>query len=274
MTRLVSEQVRNIPGQLAGYDFDLKKRTGATLKEIAIEAAGFNNDALTIRTRKVAVVPITAGQGAITFFVEAVKSIAVYLGFDAFITSAPDVTGFAEAYRSRADLVIMADDCLYTTINLKTGKVIDNDQATAAGYCTALSKMAGGLTGKKVLLIGAGPVGRAAGNLLALSGAWLIIYDIDREKETTLASSIEREYGIEVTVGLSLKKALKCKPIIFDASPGQSIIKAEDVSRETYVAAPGIPLGIDRGALEIVKMRLVHDCLEIGTAVMLFSALV
>jgi pyrrolysine biosynthesis protein PylD len=274
LTRLVSDQVRNIPGELAAYDLELKNKTGFTLREIAMEAAGLRKDVTVNQNRKVAVVPITAGQGTISCFVEAVSSIAAYLDFDPFITSAPDAAGLAEAYQEGADLVIMADDYLYAAVNLKTRRVINNDQATAAGYCIALSKMAGGLKEKRVLLIGAGPVGRAAADLLVLSGARLIIYDIDREKEKGLAELIGQKYKLAVSSGLNLEEALSKKPIIFDASPGHSFIKAKDVNAETMVAAPGIPLGLDSAALEIVKIKLIHDHLQIGTAVMLFSALV
>lgn len=273
MTRLVSDQVKNISGRLKAYDLELKSKTGATLKGLALSAAGLKKDDSFCPEETVAVVPITAGQGVIGFFSEAISAIAAHLGFKARVTAKSDVAGLAEAYQSGAGLVIMADDFLYTAINLKTRRVIDNDEATVAGYCTALQKMTGGLKKKKVLLIGAGPVGQAAACRLILLGAELIVYDLKRAKENLLAALIKQRYQTEITRGLNLKEALSVASIIFDASTGDRFIKARELGENTYVAAPGIPLGFDEAACKKIQTRLVHDCLEIGTAVMLFSAL-
>lgn len=261
-----------IPENLNSYDAGLQKKTGLSLKGLGLEAAGLKESAFARNSFKVAVIPVTAGQGTITFFVEAVRKLAEFVGFSAFITKKPDVGGLAEAYQAGADLIMLADDHLYTAINLHDRRVIDNDEATALGYTTALDKMAGGLREKKVLLIGAGPVGRAAAKLLACRRASLIIYDQDRARQEDLAALIRKKYAATVTADLSLKEALSLRPLIFDASTGKDLVRAEDVGPQTFVAAPGIPFGFDEAAKKKVEDRLIHDCLEIGTAVMLFLA--
>jgi pyrrolysine biosynthesis protein PylD len=222
----------------------------------------------------VAVIPVNSGQGTITGFSEAVCAIAAHLGFQACITGFSDVGGLVEAYEKNADLVILADDQLYAAINLNSHSVARNDQATACGYTLALGKMAGGLRGKEVLLIGAGPLGREAGLTLCQAGAVTIVYDLDKQKEVELAADLEKEFGTQAVLsGMNLVQALERKPLIFDASPGDGFIPADLVYENTMVAAPGLPLGLDEQASGKVGKRLIHDPLQIGTAVMLFKAL-
>jgi pyrrolysine biosynthesis protein PylD len=273
LTRLIAEQICAIPNTIKTYDAELLSKTGSTLKELAVEAAGAGAANVNPLLVKVAVVPITAGLGTIAGFTEAIFAIAVHLGFKALITVQSDVGGLVEAYRNKADIAIMADDNCYVAINLKTGSVAENDQATARGYTKALQKMAGGLHLKEVLLIGAGPVGINAAEAIVEAGARLVVFDINREKEKCLAASIIKKYGVPVASGLELEQALAGKPLIFDASPADKIIKADLISEETLVAAPGLPLGLEPEACQKVKNRLIHDPLQIGTAVMLFKAM-
>lgn len=273
MTRLISDQIKLIPEGLKNYDLELQAKTGLTLKELAIAAAGVNPDKVDYSSCSVAVIPVTAGLGTIEGFSEAIKAVALHLGFNAFITSSADVSGLIEAYDCNADLILLADDFNYAAINLNTRRVAENDEATALGYCTALEHMAGGVKGKEVLLIGAGPVGSAAAVILAGAGARLIICDLNEKRETSLAESVRRISGVLPLKGLTLTEALKRKPLVFDASPGERIISAAMIDKETIIAAPGIPLGLDSDALAIADNRLIHDPLQIGTAVMLFTAL-
>jgi 3-methylornithyl-N6-L-lysine dehydrogenase len=273
MTRLVTDQIISIPENLQKYDDELLARTGCTLSQLAAEAAGFNGNQA-VKGCRVAVIPVNSGQGTIRGFSEAVCAIAAHLGFQAYITGFSDVGGLVEAYEKNDDLVIMADDQFYAAINLNTRSVAKNDQATACGYTLALAKMAGGLGGKEVLLIGAGPVGREAGVALCRAGAIVIICDLDKKKEIELAADLKREFGAQAVLnGMSLVQALDRKPFIFDASPGDGFIPAVLVDENTLIAAPGLPLGLDEQALDKVGEHLIHDPLQIGTAVMLLKAL-
>ncbi len=273
MTRLISDQIRTIPEKLETYDEELKTKTGLKLGELAAQAAGIIAKQIEPQRVTVAVIPVTAGLGTIEGFSEAIRAIAIHLGFRAFITASTDVGGLAEAYESGADLAILADDYVYVAINLNTRRVAGNDEATALGYTMALAKMAGGLNGKEVLLIGAGPVGSKAAGALIETGAKLIVLDLDKQREAGLAEVIEKKYGRRVAFGLELEEALQRKPLIFDASTGEGFITASMISENTIVAAPGLPSGLTSEAQKKVAARLVHDPLQIGTAVMLFKAL-
>jgi 3-methylornithyl-N6-L-lysine dehydrogenase len=289
VTRLISKQVLKIPSTLEDYDRQLKKITGRNLKELALEAAvgisaatgtvkgsQLNNSAAVLldpAACRVAVIPITAGQGTIQGFPEAICAIASHLGFPSFITATSDVAGLAEAYHSGAAIALMADDHLYAAINLETRCVIGNDQATARGYTTALKLLAGSLAGKEVLLIGAGPLGLEAAKALLEEGARLIIYDLLKEKETALIKSLNGDLQQWVASGFSLQQALALTNLIFDASPGDSFIPVDLLNPDAFIAAPGLPLGLDGAAVQKFADRLIHDPLQIGTAVMLFQAL-
>lgn len=289
MTRLISKQVLKIPATLEDYDRQLKKIIGRNLKELALKAATginsatgtegsqLNNPAVALLDPSacpVAVIPITAGQGTIQGFTEAICAIASHLGFPSFITATSDVAGLAEAYHSGAAIALMADDHLYAAINLETRYVAGNDQATARGYTTALKLMAGNLAGKEVLLIGAGPLGVEAAKVLLEEGARLIIYDLLKEKETALIKILNGDLQQWVASGFSLQQALALTNLIFDASPGDSFIPVDFLNQDAFIAAPGLPLGLDDAAVEKFADRLIHDPLQIGTAVMLFQALI
>ncbi len=272
MTRLIAEQVLGIPGNLKEFDRELIKKTGSSLKEMALAAAG---DDLSVNpaAHRVAVIPVTTGEGTIEGFSEAICAIANHLGFPAFITATTDVSGLAEAYQGGASIAIMADDHCYAAFNLLTRRVAGNDEATAKGYTAALQKMAGGLAGKEVLLIGAGPLGAAAAKALLKEGANLIIHDLARVKETSLAQSFNPETRKHITIGLTLEQALLRTNLIFDASPGDGFIPATLLKPDACIAAPGLPLGLDPTVVRLYADRLIHDPLQIGTAVMLFQAL-
>jgi 3-methylornithyl-N6-L-lysine dehydrogenase len=272
VTRLMAEEVRLIPRELPDYDAGLLRKTGLNLGQLAARATGLACERYQPRERQVAVIPFTTGLGIIGGFSEAVCAIAGHLGFRARVTETTDAAGLAEAYRDRADVVIMADDNIYVAINLAERSVVDNDEATARGYVTALKAMAGSLKDREVLLIGAGRVGQEAALALGEVGARIIIYDMDRKKEYKLAAWLEEQYGLSVLCDIALEEALGRNPLIFDASPGEAFIGEELVGENTIAAAPGLPLGFTPEALNKLGKRLIHDPLQIGTAVMLYKA--
>ncbi len=267
-----------MPGKIREFDQELTKKTGSSLKELALNAATCASTStaapLAIAVCQVAVIPVTAGEGTIKGFSEALCAIAAYLGFPAFITGASDVAGLVEAYQRDATIALMADDHLYAALNLKTRRVAYNDEATARGYTVALRKMAGGLANKEVLLIGLGPLGTAAAQALLQEGAGLIIYDLVREKEAALLKNCTKAEQQRITTGLSLEQALARTRLIFDASPGEAFIPAALLPHNAIISTPGLPLGLDATAAKKFAGRLIHEPLQIGTAVMLFQTLI
>jgi len=265
MTRLTSESLMHMAEELDEHNIELLRKTGCTLREIACQAADVPEAdvrAASIST-PVAVIPITSGEGVIGYFAQAVQSIVNHIGFTSFVTHEHDVAGLAEGIERGAKVVFLADDNCFVAIDLSRGLVVDNAEATARGYVTALKCLSGGLRNCKVLVIGAGLVGSSAVRSLKKLGAKVAMFDIDQAKTGVLV----REYG--VIREENLPEALQRHRIVLDASPAAEIIQAEHIKPDTVIAACGIPLGLSSEAYSLVKDRLVHDPLQIGVATML-----
>lgn len=269
MTRLTTEDIYHITTSLNSYDLQLIAKTGHTLAQIASHATKVKEEDL-VRLR-VGIIPLTCGMGIIGRFSESVQSIVSHLGFDAFVTEAPDAGGLAEAVQRKAGVVMMADDDRFVAINLKTGLVSDNGEATGRGYAAGLDLMVGGLKGKEVLVVGAGPVGRGAAEALAGFGAKVSIYDIDpKRKEALVDYLLSRNITDAVAEG-RLEPALYRHRIIIDACPAADYIDLEHLQGDSFIAAPGIPLGLTEEGLRACGERLLHDPLEIGVATMIYD---
>jgi pyrrolysine biosynthesis protein PylD len=270
MTRLNEQLIKNIGGTLEAYDASLVKKTGLTLKQIAMQAGGLSEERMkdALRSNRVAVVPVTWGQGRIKGFVEAIREILNHIGVNVFQSKATDIAGFAEAIGKGADIIFCADDERFIALNLPLKRVVDNAEATARGYVEALGCAAGGLNGRDVLVIGgAGQVGWNAVLWLKKKGAHVSVYDDDQDR--LLLRSRGHDVMVEHNLGETLEKHL----IFFDASPATDIIRVEHIQPETVIAAPGIPLGLSDEAYSIIIERLIHDPLQIGVATMLAEAI-
>jgi pyrrolysine biosynthesis protein PylD len=266
MTRLRSTDIKHIGHTLNDYDASLVKKTGYPLRGIAIQAAGISERAMEegLKAHRVAVVPVTTGEGIIQGFVEAVCQILTHLGAEAFVTTGTDVQGFAEAMGKGATILFCADDDRFVALHFASRKVVDNDDATAKGFVAALDLMAGGLRDREVLVIGgAGRVGWKAVSLLRYKGAQVFAFDIDQLKLEALTR------GSNVRVEAELEESLMKHRFFFDASPGTDLIRAEHIRPDTLIAAPGVPLGVTEVAYPLVQERLIHDPLQIGVATML-----
>ncbi len=269
MTRLKKEDIMDIIQKLPAYEADLVRKTGLLLKEIASRSIedGEKKVRAAISSHKVAVVPITSGQGVIENFVEAVEGILTHIGVNAFKTRDKDIAGLAEGIEKGADIAFLADDNRFIALNFPSRRVIDNGEATAKGYVSALEAMAGDLSQRQVLVIGgAGRVGWNAVLCLKKKGAKVAAFDPNQDRMESLAK------GHEITVERNLEEALSRYTLFFDASPAANIIQAKHITPETFIAAPGIPLGLSEEAYFLVKERLVHDVLEIGVATMFVHA--
>jgi pyrrolysine biosynthesis protein PylD len=282
MTRLTPQDLLEIPFSLPAYEAELAARTGCSLRGLACRAVGMPEERFAELARGVraAVVPLDAGQGVLPGFAEAVRSIAGHLGFPAWVTAAPDAAGLAEAYREGAGILVTADDSSYIAVNLRTRAVSDNNLATACGFVTALELMAGGLAGKPVLVLGCGPVGRAAASCLLERRARVSLCDLRAERARETAGELSAAVaapaalaGTPVGIEEDLEEALRRHRLLFDATPAPAFIQEKHLHPETRIAAPGIPLGLSAGALRAAGLRIVHDPLQIGTAVMLVEAL-
>ena len=261
MTRLTSDDIEDV-WDGARLDTRLEAATGRTVRELAMEAAGLPGG-MDLSSFSVVSVPITSGLGEIGGFAQSLDAIARHLGMRSHVSNVPDVSGFAAAVESGADIVLMADDDRFVAYNTVTGTVADNARCTALGYSYALRDAAGGLAGKEVLVMGAGFVGSEAVRILRDMHAMVSVTDIDAEKARRLAV-YEGVGWIE-----DVREAVSTHRLILNASPGT--IPRHDLMQGAIVSSPGVPYSFDDEAGRRAK-AIIHDPLEIGAAVMLTVA--
>jgi pyrrolysine biosynthesis protein PylD len=268
MTRLTAHHVSD-PGQrLQRLDRGLLEVSGLDLRLLALKAAGQASGDDAFAGARVAAVPVTSGQGPITGFCQAVAAVARHLGCDAWVTEAADVRGIHEATQSGAEVLFLADDARFVALNVRRGRCIDNDPATAGGYVAALEAAAGTLQGRPVLLLGLGPVGLAAARGLLGSGADVNVVEPDAMRLRAALISLPELRPVFLAEGLG-----RCD-LILDACPAPGIIDGGHIGPSTIAAVPGIPSGFTAEAQAALGTRHIHDPLAIGVAVMAALALV
>jgi len=272
MTRLIEADIVNIPNSITTYDETLIAKTGCSFFQIACHAMQVSEETVrvSIENVRVGVIPITTGLGRLHGFCDAVAAIANHMRCQAFVCQQTDVAGIGEAITTGADIIMLADEQHFIALNLNTHKIADNTVATGRGFVTALHRMAGpSLKQQRVLVIGCGPVGQNAINLLLEHGCSVSVYDIDPLRSASLLKT-----GGPGTSGLiqqttDLEYALLSHALIVDATPAGAFIRARHIKPETMISAPGMPLGLDRAAQAAIGNRLIHDPLHIGVATML-----
>jgi pyrrolysine biosynthesis protein PylD len=275
MTRLKVADIKDIEKQLQQYDDELLRKTGRRLAGIACHAVGVREEEIRriFSLTSAAVVPITGGRGVISGFSHTVKAILEFIGIGAFVTTQTDVAGTAEAFEKETHLLFMADDHRFVAFNLKNRFVVDNAVATGKGFAAGLDLLSGGLPGKKVLVLGCGPVGFAAVTHLLGLGAGVSVHDIVPERSRELSDKITAQLNETVNIEEGLKQALSKHRFIIDATNAAGIITEDLITPRTFIAAPGMPLGLTPGAETRISGRLLHDPLQIGVAVMAAEAI-
>ena len=274
MTRLITTDISGIASNLKKYDAELTTRTGHTLSFIACSAVEVDYAQVRdlLRKIRVAMVPITSGEGIIGGFTDAVLSILLHMGTNAFVTQAPDVAGISEAFEKKADVLMLADDEHFVALHIHSRKIADNAVCTGRAFATGLSLMAGGLKGRGVLVLGCGPVGAGAAESLICAGAGVSVYDMREDSARNLAESISRKLGKKIEIVKTLDSGLSNHNLILDATPAGNIIHARHITPDTYVSAPGLPSGLDVNARIAIADRYLHDPLQLGVATMLVMA--
>lgn len=270
MTRLLPKDLSDIVSQLKAYDEELLLKTGHNLRQIACHAARLKDDHVrgVISGIRVGVVPITWGQGVIDGFCQASAGILKHLGFKSFVAGQSDVSGLAEAYETKADVVFFSDDKDFVAVNAATRQYVHNADATGKGFAAGLALMANGLVDQKVLVLGCGRVGRSVISTLLSYGANVSTYDIESANCREFKNSLAGPDSDRITVAPHFDAALAGHTLVVDATNAAEIIRAEDISPQTFIAAPGMPLGLSRTAQNKLSDRLLHDPLQIGVATM------
>lgn len=270
MTRLREDDLYGVGDSLAAYDRRLRRRLGQGLAGIAAHAVGRREEdfAAALPRVSVAVVPVAYGEGLIGGFAQTVRDIVAFLGCEAFVTERANLPGLSEAVSRGAQVIFLADDDDFVALCPGGRRAADNGEATGRGYAAALDLLAGGVAGRPVLVVGAGPVGTGAARFLAGRGAAVTVYD----REPAQAARL-RQLLPAVAAAPSLAAALAACPLVLEATPAAATLPASCLTPATLVAAPGIPLGVDERGRQLLGERLLHDVLEIGVATMLFTAL-
>jgi pyrrolysine biosynthesis protein PylD len=270
MTRLQSDDISGISSQLKAYDEELLVKTGHNLRQIACHAMELKEeDVRRIISRiRVGIVPIRWGQGLIEGFCNATAGILKHLGFNTFVAGQSDISGLAEAYEIKADVVFLSDDNDFVALNTETRQTVHNAVATGKGFAAGLDLMARGLADREVLVLGCGAVGRSSTLALLNYGARVSIYDINPRNSQDLLNALSGTDADRITIEGGLHKALSEHSLVVDATNSSEIIQARDISAQTFIAAPGMPLGLSRDAGIKISHRLLHDPLQIGVATM------
>jgi pyrrolysine biosynthesis protein PylD len=270
MTRLQLNDISNISSQLKAYDEELLAKTGHNLRQIACHATVMKEEDVcgVISKIQAGVVPIRWGQGVIEGFCEATAGILKHLGFNSFVAGQSDILGLIEAYNKKADVVFLSDDRDFVALNAETRQYVHNAYATGKGFAAGLDLMTKGLDDQKVLVLGCGAVGRSVTSTLLSYGAKVSVYDIHPPNPQEFIGSIAGPDSGRLTIVPDFHEALAGHFLIVDATNAPEIIQAEDISPQTLIAAPGMPLGLSRDALNKLSDRLLHDPLQIGVATM------
>ena len=275
MTRLVENDICDIERELVEYEKILISSLGCGMSDIAAIAVGCSEaDIARIKDNfSVAAVPLRTGEGVIGGFAETVAAISRHLGFKSYATVFPDVFGISEACKQGADILMLADDDYFRALSFKNMAVADNSICTGEGYAAALEIAVGGLKNKKVLVVGSGQVGSAAAEWMVKKGASITIYNRTQERADSLMRALEGKYGTSIEIAVDLDAALFEHELILDASSMDAYIDDCHIQSNTYIAAPGMPLGLTNNAVKKIGSRLIHDPLQLGVAVMLYSIL-
>lgn len=254
---------------MKAYEKRLQAVTGMGLLELALKTADMTLEQYRFRVAAlswVAVIPITTGQGIISGFSEKVADIGCFLGLPCRVTRGQDVAGMGEAVAGGSEIIFLADDAVFLALNLNSRRVVDNTLATGEIYAAALAAAAGGVASRSVAVLGLGPVGQAAVGWLHSHGARLIVHDRDQGRQSDFLVGRADIRGAD-----SVGEILDETNLVLDATTSSNIIKVRELKHHLLLAAPGMPLGIDKPNSDMVQ--LIYDPLQLGVAAMAVQAL-
>jgi pyrrolysine biosynthesis protein PylD len=268
VTRLTADNVGGLIEELRAFEDGLREVAGFGLRGLALRTVADPPVCVPLHGTRIAAVPLSSGEGVIPGFSECVVTILRHVGCDAWVTTQADVRGLQEAAEMGAEVVFLADDHRFIALNLRNGRCIDDDLATADGYVTALDAAADGVMGREVLLLGLGPVGGAAARRLVSRGAAVAAVEPDAAR---LQEALDR--GLRIRP-VSLAEGLARCDLVFDATPTADLIDVGAATRIRAAAVPGLPSAFTAAAREALGPRHIHEPLAIGVVVMAARALV
>lgn len=268
MTRLKEEDIDGLATTWSEYEKRLASLTGLGLLELAAKALSLDLERLRseIALLRVGVIPISSGEGIIGGFADSLVSIAGHLGFIPNLLP-PDEEGFRAARNGSYDLLIWADDDTYLAENVRLGVKRENGWATGQGFATALARMADRKgKEKRVLVLGAGPVGRSGAQTLAEAGYAVVLCDLDLQKAREAGRNIPNCQPC-VPSDLSDQLPFSC---LLDAASTNVCFPSGQLLPGACIAAPCVPCLWELYSPQAASVW--HDPLQLGTAVMLLAA--
>lgn len=268
MTRLKTEDLMPAMGNMQAYNEKMREILGVGIHGVAAHALGLEEKtvALALQASTVGIIPISSGEGLISGFSQLLFETASFLGCKTQIL-AQDQEGFAQAKRDNYEIILWSDDDSYWAENLPFAFHAENGWATGLGYAAALDLMISRCQyEKKVLVLGAGPVGRSAAYALCLAGYQVVLCDKEREKSVNYAKTLTNCMGVD------LETIASCAPYscMLDATPADTLYVEKYLTKNPCITAPCVPCPWV-GRKEYAA-KLWHDPLQLGTAIMLASA--
>jgi 3-methylornithyl-N6-L-lysine dehydrogenase len=269
MAHLKPADLVGLSDDLAEFDRRLSSNTGSTLRQIACRACNTREaDAVSVLPNVLAaIVPGSRIEASLPGMSGHLDATLKHIGFKTMVPASSDVSGLATAIEEGADIVFMADEDRSIALVPSVRKVVDNSEATGRGYAAALESCLGSLADRKILIIGAGVVGTACALKLQRMHAHISVFDQDFIRAADLSAATG------CMLYEDLKSALYEHTIIVDASPAEGIIAAQHITDDTWIAAPGIPLGLTEEARVKIGNRLIHYPVRIAVATMAITAL-
>jgi pyrrolysine biosynthesis protein PylD len=259
MALLTPEDLKNINMQLEEADASVRRATGLDIKEVC--KALYKTRP---REETIGIVPITSGNGIIGSFSESLLAIIEYFGLEGFITEMPDVSGYYQAVKDEANIILMADDNTFLAHNLENGKIANNQPCTGIIYAEIISRYLHA-DSKDVLALGLGRVGLPGVAHLVKKGFNVYGHDPDEK----LLERAVSEFGI--TPYAPDTENPKKFSMIFEATPCENTIPESALAEKCLVSTPGIPCGISEELREKYDVEIVMEPLGVGTASMLYS---
>jgi len=258
MALLTPEDLANMTDALVESDRMITKLTNYSLDELChkIYKTSQSNE-------KIAIIPITAGNGIIGSFSESLLFTVQHFGMNGFITKETDVAGYYEAVKNGADIILMADDLAYVAHNLRNGKISHNQICTGRIYAEILCHVNDYSNDRDVLVIGLGKVGTPALETLLKENQNVYVYDVNADRVDEIMSNYP-VLKYDEADGKTFSK-------IFEATPAANTIFESALKQDCLVSTPGIPLGISKKLIEKYNVRVVQEPLGIGTLSMLYA---
>lgn len=257
MALLTPEDLEDLLNKLRESNETIVASTGKGIAQICEEVYGTH-----AASQKVAIVPITSGNGIISTFSSSLLAITEYFGLEGYITDHPDITGYHQAIVDDADILLMADDHLFVAHDLRTGKIATNHICTGIIYSEIASRFIHAES-KDVLVIGLGRVGYAGAEHLVKKGFNVYAYDPNTE---FMEKAIE-ELGVNAYNSEDPKRF----SMVFEATPNANTISEGMVAERCLVSTPGIPCALPVELAKNNEIDLVMEPLVIGVAAMLYS---